>query len=209
MNESYYNTEGAMLGYNTGREPLRLPEYGRYIQEMVEFCKSLPDKDERTRCATTIVAAMARMHPEVRGNAEARQKLWDHLAVLADYDLDIDWPMEPAGREEQSSAPMAMHYDTSFIRHRNYGACIERLIDQACVMEDDEARYELSILIANQMKKALTVTRLDHIEDGRVMADLEYMSRGMLRLNPEEVRLVDTTAMVPPTQSNNRRRRRR
>ena len=82
------------LDYNTQRERLILPEYGREIQNMVDYCVALPTKEERQRCAATIVATMDRMVPQNRNNANYKQKLWDHLALMSDFKLDIDWPYD-------------------------------------------------------------------------------------------------------------------
>ena len=76
------------LDYNTQRERLVLPEYGREVQKMVDYCMTLPTKAERQRCAESIVTTMERMIPNVRNSAEYKQKLWDQLALISDFKLD-------------------------------------------------------------------------------------------------------------------------
>ena len=87
------NIEKVSVDYNTEREKLLLPEYGRCVQQMVDHAKSLEDKEERQRCATTIVALMANMTEQHGDPEDFRQKLWNHLAAIANYELDIDYPV--------------------------------------------------------------------------------------------------------------------
>jgi hypothetical protein len=102
------NIEG--LDYNTQREKLALPEYGREIQRMVDHAKTLPDKKERQRCAQTIVAIMDRMFPQNRQNADYKHKLWDHLALMSNFELDIDWPYDIHQAADITTRPEPMPY---------------------------------------------------------------------------------------------------
>ncbi len=86
------NIEG--LDYNTQREKLVLSEYGREVQNMVAYAMTLETKAERQKCAEAIVLTMERMAPQVRENADYKQKLWDYLALMSDFKLDIDWPYD-------------------------------------------------------------------------------------------------------------------
>ncbi|WP_373810344.1 DUF4290 domain-containing protein, partial [Porphyromonas loveana] len=107
------------MNYNSKMEPLAIPEYGRNIQNMVNYCKTIADRDERNRCAQTIIAIMGNMFPERRENGETKHILWDHLAIMAGFDLDIDFPMEIISKELLAKKPMAVQYSDNDIIYRH------------------------------------------------------------------------------------------
>ena len=113
------NIEG--LDYNTQREKLVLPEYGREIKKMVDHAMSLPTKEERQRCANTIIDIMERMVPQNRDNQDYKHKLWDHLALLSNYQLDIDWPYDVSGAQQITAKPEPLGYPMTHIPVRHYG----------------------------------------------------------------------------------------
>lgn len=180
-----------MLTYNTQQSRLRLPEYGRTIQQMVDHCLTIDDRDERNRCAAAIVDTMGRLLPTQASAEETRRKLWDHLAIMSDYKLDIDWPYEPVKSDEFDNAPTPLSYCEENFRFRHYGRLIERMIATALTIDDAEARHDLELLIANQMKKLMLAVSPDGVDDARVFADLAMMSKGEIRLSTETDRLED------------------
>lgn len=121
------------LDYNTQRERLVLPEYGREIQNMVDHCVALPDKAERQRCAATIIATMERMVPQNRSNADYKRKLWDHLALMSNFKLDIDWPYDISQAQAMQTKPLPMKYPTGNIQIRHYGQYIFQLFDLSLI----------------------------------------------------------------------------
>ena len=172
-----------MLTYNTQRKRLVLPEYGRNIQRMVDHCMSIEDRDERTRCAHTIVRSMGNLFPELRAE-ENYHKLWDHLAIMSDFKLDIDYPCEIVKPDELNSKPEVVDYSQSRVRFRHYGKIIEQLIDSAAAMEEGPEREQLVMLIANQMKKQMLAVNPDGVEDQKIFNDLALYSHGAIRLDP-------------------------
>ena len=140
------------LDYNTQREKLALPEYGREIQRMVDHAKTLPDKKERQRCAQTIVAIMDRMFPQNRQNADYKHKLWDHLALMSNFELDIDWPYDIHQAADITSRPEPMPYPMKDIAVRHYGYMVFELFDKLKQMPPGKERDELARVTANQMK---------------------------------------------------------
>lgn len=179
-----------MIEYNTQRTPLILPEYGRNIQQMVDHCVTIENRDERNRCARTIIDTMANLFPENRQNPDYELKLWDHLAIMADYNLDIDFPVEITPRDRFGSAPQPVPYPMMFDRYRHYGLTLQRSIDKAIDMPQGEERDELIRLLANQMKKMLIASH-DNVDDERVFRDLYDMSRGAIHILPGELVLND------------------
>lgn len=188
-----------MLEYNTHLKPLALPEYGRNIQKMVDHCLTIEDREERNRCANAIIAAMGALFPNLRdGSEENQQKLWDHLAIMADFKLDIDYPYPPIPKEELESRPDTIPYNYQLSDRRHYGRHILNSIQEALLMPEGEARTYLIHLIANQMKKAvLSNDAFDYIDDARICADLAALSHGEFRYTPEELQINEYNVTKP------------
>lgn len=188
-----------MIAYNTKLKNLILPEYGRNIQQMVDHCLTIPDKDERTKCAGTIVKTMAVLFPKIREQEDYRQKLWDHLAIMSDFNLDIDWPVEVISSDERQTKPDKVTYSTSDMQYRHYGKSIQRMISRAVLMEPGEEKDALIMLLANHMKKLMMAFNQDNVEDSRIFKDMAAMSHGEIILTPENHRLLDFQIIAPPS----------
>ena len=188
-----------MITYNTKLKNLILPEYGRNIQQMVDYCLTIPDRDERTKCAGTIVKTMAVLFPKIREQEGYRQKLWDHLALMSDFQLDIDWPVEVISAEERQSQPDKVVYTSSDMPYRHYGKSIQRMISRAVLMEPGEEKDALIMLLANHMKKLMMAFNQDNVEDARIFKDMAAMSHGEIILTPENHRLLDFQIIAPPS----------
>lgn len=177
----YMNIDG--LDYNTQRERLVLPEYGREVQNMVNHALTIEDRNERQRCAEAIVLTMERMFPQVKESVDYKQKLWDHLALMSDFKLDIDWPYDVSQAKTLGTRPEPMPYPGSRIPVRHYGRMIFDIFEKLKTMPDG-AEYDLLVrLAANQMKRDLmqwshsysdekVADDLARYTDGRVQIDL-------------------------------------
>lgn len=177
-----------MLTYNTRQKPLALPAYGRNIQRMIDHCLTLEDREERNVCARTIIKTMATLLPEIKNEEGYEHKLWDHLAIMSGFQLDIDWPFDVIRPDNLNSLPDPVGYGKNPIRYRHYGAVLPRLIDTAAAMDNGEERDELVKLIANQMKKSLLALTSD-VDDAKVFADLAEMSHGAIIIDPASLQL--------------------
>ncbi len=187
-----------MLTYNTQLKPLVLPEYGRNIQQMVDHCLTLNTREERTACAHTIIKTMLTLFP-AQGNAdEYRRKLWDHLAIMSGFELDIDWPYEVIQPDSLHSQPAGVPYEVNDIRHRHYGKTMELMIDHASAMAPGEERDALILLLANHMKKLMLAVNPEGVDDAKIFKDLLHMSHGAINLNPAEVHLHEFRAAPAP-----------
>ena len=175
------NIEG--LDYNTQREKLALPEYGREIQRMVDHAKTLPDKKERQRCAQTIVAIMDRMFPQNRQNADYKHKLWDHLALMSNFELDIDWPYDIHQAADITTRPEPMPYPMKDIAVRHYGYMVFELFDKLKLMPPGKERDELARVTANQMKRNLMLWSHGSSDDEKVASDLARFTDGKIQLD--------------------------
>ena len=174
--------------YNTQRKKLPMPEYGRGIQEMVDYALTLENREKRQQCANTIVSIMGNMFPHFRDVPDFKHKLWDHLAIMADYKLDIDYPYGQVSKKFGCVKPDPMAYPMKKIRFRHYGALLETLIRKLGDMPDGPERDELTLLVAAQMKRSLGNWNKDAMDDEKVALDLEHYTHGGVHLDKERFR---------------------
>ncbi|MCM1138520.1 MAG: DUF4290 domain-containing protein [Muribaculum sp.] len=196
-----------MLTYNTQKKRLILPEYGRNIQEMVDHCLTIQDRDERTRCAYSIISCMGKLFPKLNEQEDFRQKLWDHLAIMSDFKLDIDYPCEVIQPENLQTMPEKVPYPNQRIRYRHYGKDVELMIAKALKMESGEQRDALVLLIANHMKKLLLAVNKDGVDDEKIFKDLAEYSHGEIRLDPSTVTLRNFKIAPTPTSSKKKKKK--
>lgn len=196
-----------MLTYNTQLKRLTLPEYGRNIQQMIDHCLTIEDRDERTYCAYCIVDSMATLFPAMKETEEGRHKLWDHLNIMAGFQLDIEWPCEVINADDISTTPQKVPYPGHPIRYRHYGRSIEEAIAQAIAMEPGAERDALVMLIANHMKKLQLAINPDGVQDEKIFRDLAEYSHGEIRLSPETTQLRQFQIVTPPKPTRRRRRK--
>lgn len=195
-----------MLTYNTQLKRLILPEYGRNIQQMVDHCLSIEDRDERTRCAYSIINSMSKLFPKIKEEEDYQQKLWDHLAIMSDFKLDIDYPVETVKPDNLHSRPANVKYPAEHIRYRHYGKDVELMINKAISMEESPERNELVMLIANHMKKLLLSANPDGVDDTKIFKDLAEYSHGAIRLDAQNTRLHEFKIVAPPSNKKKKKR---
>lgn len=188
-----------MLRYNTQLKPLALPEYGRNIQSMVDHCLSIEDRERRTQCAYTIIESMANLFPDLKNGGEYDHKLWDHLAIMSDFQLDIDYPCEVIKPDNLHTKPERVEYQLDGVRRRHYGKTIEAMIMSAVDMESGNEKDELIKLIAAQMKKTLLAVNSDGVEDARVFRDLMEISGGRIRVDESLMKIREFIIPAQPT----------
>lgn len=177
--------------YNTQRNRLVLPEYGRNIQRMVEYIMRVEDREERNHLAKAIIAIMGNMNPHLRDISDFKHKLWDHLAIMSNFQIDIDSPYEKPTTKILTEKPRKVPYKTNGIKFKHYGRVIELMIDEAIKMPDGREKDELTKIIANHMKKSYLTWNRDVVDDELILKDLATLSRGKLRL-VEGFKLSDT-----------------
>ncbi len=183
------------MPYNTQMPKLALPEYGRNIQNMVNHCLTIKDREERTNCAHSIIQTMGNLFPHLRDVNDFKHILWDHLAIMADFKLDIDYPYEIIKKEELNEKPEPMPYPDNYMIYKHYGASIQKLIGFCRTIEDEEEKMELAVLIANQMKKSY-FTYNKETDDVKIIKDLRDMSGGEIVLDPEKVTLITSSDIL-------------
>lgn len=180
-----------MLTYNKHLKPLILPEYGRNIQNMLDRCLSIEDREERTRCARSIVDAMSILFPAQGDQKVYRRKLWDHLAIMSGFTLDVDLPFEMVRPEEFDTHPEPVAPGSGHALRRVYGCHLELMVAEAAKMEPGEERNALIFLLANHMKKLMLAVNPEGVDDEKIFSDLYDMTDGAIRLDPTVMRLHD------------------
>lgn len=174
------------LDYNTQREKLVMPEYGRDVHVMIEHCVAIENRQERQRCAETIIEVMRRMHPEVKQQPDHKRKLWDHLAIMSDFKLDIDYPFDVRDVQEVSKRPQPMAYSNGGIPVRHYGRMVFQVMDHLKTMEPGPKRDALVRSVANQMNRNLMTYGSTHLDGERIISDIARFTDGAVQLDPEE-----------------------
>lgn len=182
------------LDYNTQREKLVMPEYGREIQKMVDHAVSLTSKAERQKCAQTIVKMMETKVPQLRENADYHQTLWDHLYLMSHKELDIDWPFDVTAAEKLHEKPQPIQLPKDHIKLRHYGKLIEELFEKLKSMSAGEERDMLTYYTANQMKRDLTIWGHGSMDDEKVANDLAYYTDGVIQLDLNSFKFEKFTA---------------
>lgn len=177
------------LTYNTERKQIIISEYGRNIQEMIQKLPEIEDKKTRTDAANFIIGIMAQMNPQVKESSDWQHKLWDHLYIISDMQLDIDSPFEPPVIETQQTKPHHIDYQVNDIRYGHYGQYMVKMIEAASKEENEEVRLALAYSIANQMKRNyLEWNNRSVVNDQVIIDDLKKISEGRLVL-PDDAKL--------------------
>jgi len=182
--------------YNTQRKRMALPEYGRNVQKMVDHIKTIEDREERNRAARTIIQIMGNLNPHLRDEGDFKHKLWDHLALIADFELDIDPPYPPLEPTSLNEKPNQIPYRQEDIRYLHYGRIIEMMIDAASKMKDGEEKEYLTTLIVNQMKKAYVTWNRNQVADEVIIGDMIMLSGGKLKMT-EGVKILEIKDLLP------------
>jgi hypothetical protein len=174
-----------MMEYNTTRNKLKISEYGRNVQKLVRLAKTIEDKDQRTKFVKVIVQIMGQMNPQIRDSGDFRHKLWDHLHIIADFDIDVDSPYPPPSRDILEKKPQQLGYGERNIRYKMYGANIVKIIDKAKQFEEGPEKDALIHAIANHLKKSYLSWNRESVDDEQIFEHLETLSKGNLKLKDE------------------------
>ena len=178
------------LDYNTQREKLIMPEYGCEIQKMVDYAISLPTKEERMRCALSIIHQMENKTPQLRDSSDYQQTLWDHLYLMSHKQLDIDWPFDVSNAEKILSKPQPLEHPKAEAqsRQRHYGRLMMEVFEKLKTMPEGEERNELVRITANQMKRDLATWGHGSMDDEKVADDLARFTDGKIQLDLQSFR---------------------
>ena len=176
------------LDYNTEREKLQMPEYGRNVLKMVEKMKEIPDREKRSEQARSIVKVMELLNPQVRQLDNYDHKLWDHLYMIAGFDLDVDSPYPCPVAEEFNTRPVPIPMKGDKIKATHYGRNIERIINLLCEEPDGELKNEMLRSLAIYMRQQYLIWNKDSVSDETIFNDIEKLSDYRLKV-PEGIKL--------------------
>lgn len=173
------------MEYNSTRKLLAMPEYGRNVQKMILYAMSIEDRERRLKVANVIVSIMAQMHPKLRETVDYKQKLWDHLHIISDWQLDVDGPYPPPPRDVLAAKPEAVVYSDGKIKFKPYGKNIEALIEKAIEYEEGPGKEAFMKSIANHLKKSYLNWNRDSVNDELIFKHFNQLSDGKLVIEGE------------------------
>ena len=182
------NENIVMLDYNTGREKLAMPEYGRNVLKMIEQLKAIEDRDKRSEQARAVVKTMEILNPQVHAQENYEQKLWDHLYMMAGFDLDIDSPYPCPVEETFETKPVTIPMKGDKIKATHYGRNIEKIINLLCEQPDSEAKTAMIHSLAVYMRTQYLIWNKDSVADETIFNDIEKLSDYRLKV-PEGMTL--------------------
>lgn len=183
--------------YNSTRKRLILAEYGRNVQNMVAYICTLPTKEERNRHAQVVIDLMGFLNPHLRDVSDFKHKLWDHLHIISDFQIDVDSPYPKPTPGAIHAKPETLNYPQHRIKYKHYGYIIELMIEKAKKIEDPERKKTMVQAMANFMKMAYVTWNKDSVSDDHIVDDLKEMSNGQLVLD-EDVNLTKLEFKTPP-----------
>ena len=184
------------LEYNTIREELIIPEYGRHIQKMINYASSRESKDERNKLANSIISVMGNLQPHLRDVPDFQHKLWDQLFIMSDFKLDADSPFEKPSKEVLNAKPDPLSYPQNFPKYRFYGNNIKIMIDEAVKWDAGEMKEALVLTIANHMKKCFLNWNKDSVKDQVIFDHLYELSESKLDIRDSKEELLDSALLL-------------
>ena len=188
-----------VLEYNSDREKLIIPEYGRHIQKLVNHCVQLPTKEERNEMANAIIDVMGNLQPHLRDVPDFKHKLWDQLFIMSDFKLDADSPYPIPSKEELAARPEALDYPESASKYRFYGHNIQKMINTALTWEEGDLKEALIYTVANHMKKCYLNWNKDTVEDDVIFEHLLDLSKGQIDLRGRDDLLTESKDLIRKT----------
>ncbi len=196
------------MEYNTEREKIVISEYGRNIQEMIRHLMDIEDREQRTEAAYFIVNVMAQMNPQVKESNDYMHKLWDHLHIIANYELDVDGPYQKPTPEMQKKKPEHVGYQKNNIRYGHYGQYIYDVVKKVKEMDDGPKRQAILVNIANQMKRDYLNWNRDTVNDLLILDDLYKISGEEIAL-PMDTKLIPTNEILNKPQQQNQNQKKK
>jgi len=184
------------LEYNSEREHLIIPEYGRHIQKLVNHCLAIENDVDRNKMANAIVKVMGNLQPHLRDVPDFQHKLWDQLYIMSDYKLQVDSAFPKPEREVLQAKPTGLAYPKSASKYRFYGNNIQIMIDTALTWEEGEMKEALVYTIANHMKKCYLNWNKDTVDDEVIFKHLKELSGGKILLTPDKEELSDSKNLL-------------
>jgi hypothetical protein len=182
------------MEYNSSRNQLIIPEYGRNVQKLIEYATELEDREERNRLARAIISIMAILNPQLKDITDYKQKLWDHLFIISDFKLDVDSPFPIPNAQSFHAKPQRVAYPNNKIKYKHYGKTMELVIEEITEMETGPAKNYMIASLANFMKQSYVNWNRDSVTDETIFEQLKELSRGKIEI-PENLKLQQPVEM--------------
>lgn len=195
------------MEYNSTRNRLVIPEYGRNIQKMIEYAITIENREERNSAAKAIVAVMGYLNPQLQNITDFKHKLWDHLFVISDFKLDVDSPYPIPNKDTFKSKPQRVPYPNNKIKYKYYGVNMETMIAKIAALEDGQRKEQITQNIANFMKMSYLTWNKDTVDDTTILGHLEQLSGAKLKLS-ETAKLNHTNELLVLSKEKERERER-
>lgn len=177
-----------MDNFNEDKSPLVLREYGRNVQKLVNYVKTIEDKEKRTRFAETLVDLMKMINPNTKDYPEYTQKVWDDLYIMSGFDLEVDGPFPMPEKSILGRKPRKMEYNTHSVKFKHYGKNVELMIDKAIALEDAEDKEAAIIAIGKLMKTFQLAWNRDNVDDEVILQNIQQLSKGNLSIDIAKVK---------------------
>jgi len=190
------------MEYNTDRSRLIIPEYGRNVQKMIDYCMSIEDRDVRNEQAQSIIEVMGNLNPHLRDVPDFKHKLWDQMFIMSNFKLDVDSPYPIPSKETFMERPEMIAYPHKSKKYRFYGNNLKLMIDEAIKREDNEEKEALIKVLANHMKKSYLNWNRDVVDDKTIFNHLFELSEGKIDLREKGVKLALSSDLIRKKPSN-------
>jgi len=176
------------MDYNTQRGKLEMPEYGRYVQQMIEQVKQIPDRDKRNGQMQAVINAMAALNPQPKDVTDAKRKYWDQAFQIAGYDLDVDSPYPKPSRADYDARPDRVKLDTTPLKAAHYGRNIQNMIEEIASRPEGETKDQMIKVLASYMRQQYLIWNKDTVSEETIFSDIAKLSEGRL-IVPEHIHL--------------------
>ena len=171
------------MQYNTTRSDMSMREYGRHIQNMVEYLLTIDDKEKRQEQAQCVIELMGFLNPHLKNVEDFRHKLWDHLFFISDFKLQVDSPYPIPQKETYKLKPDPLPYPKRHPRYSHLGKNLELVIEKALAEEDPEKKAGFANAIAYYMKLAYSNWHKELVHDDAIRSELDNITGGELEFS--------------------------
>lgn len=173
------------MNYNTERNDIEMREYGRHLQQMVDYAVTIKDRSQRQKVAEEIIHLMGILNPQLRNAADYKHKLWDHIFIISKFKLDVDSPYPKPTEDTARIKPADLPYPKNRIKLRHYGKNVESLVEKAISMEDEDKKAIFTEIIGNFMKMAYKNWSNEEVSNDLIKEDMKSISGGELEISDE------------------------
>ncbi len=176
------------MDYNTQREKLQMPEYGRHVQDMINYVKNIPDKEKRNEQIQAVVSVMGTLNPQLRDINDFKHKLWDHVHIISDFKIDIDSPYPTPTRETLAARPNTIPLEKTPVKASHYGRNIQNMIEVIAQRPDDEVKTYMIKTLASYMRQQYLIWNKDSVSEETIFNDINKLSDGRIVV-PDDVHI--------------------